>query len=114
MIEKINNFDYINSSSKFTSELNGRDSYKLPNKKIITFGYPKNDNLISIYNSNKESKCDNNIKNIKDEYLKKFLKNNNINESKSYYIHRHGDHISHQALNYQCLMAIMKTSSVTI
>ena len=82
LIEKINNFDYINFPSKFTSELNGRDSYKLPNKKIITFGYPKNDNLISIYNANKESKCDNNIKNIKDEYLKKFLKNNNINESK--------------------------------
>ena len=38
----------------------------------------------------------NNIKNIKDEYLK-VLKNNNINESKLY-IHRHGDHISHQAL----------------
>ena len=81
LIEKINNFDYINFPSKFTSELNGRDSDKLPNKKIITFGYPKNDNLISIYNTNKESKCDNNIKNIKDEY-QQVSKNNNINESK--------------------------------
>ena len=72
LIKSIHQFDYINFPSEFTSELNGRSLYKLPDEKIITFGYPKNDNLMNVYNkkklrvnaSNQLCELENNIKTL--------------------------------------------------
>ena len=46
LIKRMHEFDLINFPSSFTAQLNGKKLYKLPNHKIITFGYPKNDQLI--------------------------------------------------------------------
>ncbi len=54
-LKKINNVDFSNFTSKFTEHVIGRLIYKLPNKKIINLGYPRNDHLFtkSKFNANK-------------------------------------------------------------
>jgi len=42
-LENIHKFDYLNFTSAYTSELIGKLAYKTPYKKIIIFGYPRND-----------------------------------------------------------------------
>ena len=44
-LKGINNVDYSNFTSRFTEHVIGRLIYKLPSKKILSLGYPRNDHL---------------------------------------------------------------------
>ena len=50
LIRNMHRFNYINFPSKHASENNGKSLYKLPENKIISYGYPKND---ALYDKNK-------------------------------------------------------------
>ena len=55
-LKKINDVDYSNFTSKFAEHTIGRLAYKLPSKKIINLGYPRNDQLFKP-NANDVNKC---------------------------------------------------------
>ena len=74
LIKRMHEFDLINFPSEFTSQLNGRKLYNLPDSKIITFGYPKNDQLIEAFVRNKSL--------IKRENINIILDNNIDNNAK--------------------------------
>jgi len=46
-IKKFNSFDYVNFPSKFSAEYMGKNMYCLPDKKIISLGYPRCDQFFN-------------------------------------------------------------------
>lgn len=46
-ITKINKFDYVSFTSKYTANIVGKVAYKLPYSKIKILGYPRNDHLFN-------------------------------------------------------------------
>lgn len=65
VLSDINYFDYINFTSKFTSNFIAKTVMKIPIEKIVINGYPRYDQLLKT-KSHKE------IENLKSDYINKF------------------------------------------
>lgn len=54
LLRNVNQFDYVNFTSRYTANLIGKMGCKLPPKKIVILGYPKVDHF---FNKEKMDKC---------------------------------------------------------